>query len=109
MADTTTRYYYDDQRVVLETDYDSSGPSESDLRYFIYGNYIDEVLVMHDCSSGNDYYYGHDHLFSPVVLYNLIGTISERYEYDALPGLVGYADVYPYLSAPCRDGDHVAV
>lgn len=42
---TTTHYYYDDQRVLLETDYDSGTQSETDVRYFVYGNYIDEVLV----------------------------------------------------------------
>ncbi|MCD6534624.1 MAG: hypothetical protein J7L25_11220, partial [Deltaproteobacteria bacterium] len=42
---TTTRYYYDDQRVLLETD--ASG-TEYDARYFVYGNYIDEVLLMAD-------------------------------------------------------------
>jgi len=30
-----------------------------------------------------DYYYIHDHLFSPVALENAYGTINWRYEYDA--------------------------
>ena len=34
-------------------------------------------------SSGNDYYYLHDHLFSPAVLVEDNGTVVERYEYDA--------------------------
>ncbi len=85
IADKTTRYYYDDQRVLLETDVDAS---ETDVRYFIYGNYIDEVLLMRDLDSSNgipdgDYYYGHDHLYSVVVLFDGSGSVAERYEYDA--------------------------
>lgn len=53
---TAKRYYYDDQRIVLQTDVDTL---ETDLRYFIYGNYIDEVLLMANCSQPmpGDYYY----------------------------------------------------
>jgi hypothetical protein len=55
--------------VLLETDYDSGTQAETDVRYFVYGNYIDEVLVMADVDSGNgitdgDYYYGHDLSYS---------------------------------------------
>ena len=55
------------------------------LRDYIYGNYIDEVLLMVADPDGTpaDYYLGHDHLFSPVVLFAAAGTIFERYEYDA--------------------------
>ncbi len=31
----------------------------------------------------NDYYYVHDHLYSPVALVFPNGTVLERYEYDA--------------------------
>ena len=30
-----------------------------------------------------DYYLGHDHLFSPTVLFRDYGAVAERYEYDA--------------------------
>lgn len=33
--------------------------------------------------SGDDHYYAHDHLFSPVTLIADDGTVEERYEYDA--------------------------
>jgi len=49
---------------------------------FIYGNYIDEVLRMTD-GDANDYYYVHDHLYSPVALVSSGGNVVERYEYDA--------------------------
>ncbi len=75
---TATRYYYDDQRVLLEMD--ATG-TEYDLRYFVYGNYIDEVLVMTDVDSGNavtdgDYFYAHDHLYSPAALFDAAGTVQ---------------------------------
>ena len=34
-------------------------------------------------AGAKDYYYVHDHLYSPVALANSGGTILERYEYDA--------------------------
>ena len=65
--------------------YDDSNSVKS---FFIYGNgtespqwRIDEVLLMKD--EGNDYYYAHDHLYSPAALIDSSGTILERYEYDA--------------------------
>ncbi len=40
--------------------------SETLERKYVYGNYIDEVLMMDDASSAAecDYYYRHDHLYS---------------------------------------------
>ena len=76
IADKTTHYYYSDQWQVLST-YIGSTLDKS----FVYGNYIDEVLVMNDGT--DDYYYLHDHLYSPVALLNASGSVIERYEYDA--------------------------
>jgi RHS repeat-associated protein len=80
IAGTTTRYYYDDQRVAVQTQV--SGGVESDDRYFVFGNYIDEVLIMRT-AAGTETYYAHDHLYSPVALFASNGTVAERYEYDA--------------------------
>jgi len=52
-------------------------------RYFVYGNYIDEPLVMHRESDDKDYYYAQDHLYSVVALTDDNGSVVERYEYDA--------------------------
>ncbi len=84
IAGTTTRYYYDDQRVAVQTQV--SGGVESDFRYYVFGNYIDEVLVMAVIPAQGpiqDLYYAHDHLYSPVALLDDTGAIAERYEYDA--------------------------
>ncbi|NLW84175.1 MAG: RHS repeat-associated core domain-containing protein [Phycisphaerae bacterium] len=79
IAGTTRRYYYDDQRVAVQTQV--SGSVETDDRYFVFGNYIDETLLMHVDAA--DLYYAHDHLYSPVALFAANGTVAERYEYDA--------------------------
>lgn len=84
---TTTRFYYDDQRIVLQTE--SNGQTQPD-RTFVYGNYIDKVLVMSVIPAQGaiqDYYYAHDHLYSPAVLFAYDSQQQswlpcERYEYD---------------------------
>jgi RHS repeat-associated protein len=49
---------------------------------YVYGNYIDEVLVKG--SAEGIYNYIHDHLYSTVaLLHGLTGVCNERYEYDA--------------------------
>jgi RHS repeat-associated protein len=79
----TIRYYYDGQRAVLQAESRTDGLEE---RALVYGNYIDEVLAMRrKTATGGwvDFFYGHDHLYSPAVLFNPIGGVMERYEYDA--------------------------
>ena len=75
-ANITTRYYYDGWRVLAETD-----AADTTQREYVYGNYLDETLIFTD-SGDNDYYYVHDHLFSPVALLDEDGVVLERYEYD---------------------------
>ena len=77
IASNVTLFYYSSDWQVL-AEYDGSGSLQ---RTFVYGNYIDEVLLMNDGSS--DYLYLHDHLYSPSVLLNASGSVIERYEYDA--------------------------
>lgn len=43
VAGVTTCFYYDDQRVILESE---TRPEGLEQRVFVYGNYIDETLVM---------------------------------------------------------------
>ncbi|MBL7214723.1 MAG: hypothetical protein ISS71_03485 [Phycisphaerae bacterium] len=73
--DETYYYYSDNWQVLAEHD------GTSFTNQYIYGNYIDEVLVMDD--GANDYFYLHDHLYSPVALTDSAGAVVERYEYDA--------------------------
>ena len=77
-AANTRYYYYNDQWQVLE----ERDGSDVLKQYFVYGNYIDEVLARF--VSMIPLYYAHDHLYSPAALVNMTGTsIIERYEYDA--------------------------
>jgi len=76
-ASKTTLYYYNDNwQVFGEFDGD-----DDFKRWYIYGNYIDEVLF--SPGVGGNYYYVHDHLYSPVALVDVSGTVIERYEYNA--------------------------
>jgi RHS repeat-associated protein len=79
VASEATFYYYNDGWQVL-AEYDYMGP----LRRFVYGNYVDEPLVMSD--HNGDYFYTHDHVYSTVALIGNVDeawTIVERCEYNA--------------------------
>jgi hypothetical protein len=75
-AGLTTRYYYDGHRVLLETD-----GGDNDQRAYVYGSYIDEVLVMTDYTAQGDpdYFFAQDHLYSTVALFDAAGAVIERY------------------------------
>jgi len=77
----TGRYYYDKDWRILN-DYDTSATPVMKRRY-LYGNYIDEVLVSM-ASPSTSYVYVHDHLYNTVALcLRTTAAIVERYEYDA--------------------------
>jgi len=72
-----TRYYYDAQNVVLETDAD-----EAPRRSFVHGSqYIDERLLMR-LPNGQEYYYLPRELYSVAALTDETGTIVEAATYD---------------------------
>ncbi len=79
VASETTLYYYNPEWQCL-AEYSGAGALQA---YYVYGNYIDEPLVMHRQSDGKDYFYGHDHLYSTGVLLDDTGSVVERCEYDA--------------------------
>jgi len=85
VADTNNIYYYNDNWQVL-CDYNDTGTGGTFERWFAYGNYIDEAVLMSESWNVWLYmrYFVHDHLYSPVALTNSLGmAVSERYEYDA--------------------------
>ncbi|NLH15397.1 MAG: hypothetical protein GX455_02350 [Phycisphaerae bacterium] len=90
LAGQTTLYYNDPEWRVLA---EYAPTNNQQLRKYVYGNYIDEALVLIDTYDSDNspvgtYYFLHDHLFSPAVLIgydneNEIWIPVERYEYDA--------------------------
>ena len=83
VAGTTNVYYYNDKWQVL-CDYNDTGAAGTGQRWFAYGNYIDEALIMGTGTLWYEmWYYAHDHLYSPVFLAGYTGVPVERYEYDA--------------------------
>jgi RHS repeat-associated protein len=91
VAGKETLYYYSDNWQVLLSVTDES-QNGSEWKLFVYGNYIDEVLRRERYFLINGQkaaagplvmYYLHDHLYSPAALVDSVGTVFERYEYDA--------------------------
>ena len=75
--DVTTKYVYDGGQVIAE--YDGSDM----LRKFVYGQGIDEPIIIIDVSDNNTVYYYHfDGLGSVAAFSNVNGEIVERYSYD---------------------------
>jgi RHS repeat-associated protein len=81
---TTTRYFYNDKRIIEE----QNGTGMTQATY-VYGNYIDEVLTMNRL--GTNYYYHQNALWSVEAVTNSAGAPVERYRYDAY-GFVTVAD-----------------
>ncbi|HHA19347.1 MAG TPA: hypothetical protein ENK70_06545, partial [Methylophaga sp.] len=81
IASTTRYYYYNDKWQVLDEYYDGT----PFINHYVYGNYIDETLMMvNNVFGGDDLFYVHDHLYSPVALISGdMELLLERYEYDA--------------------------
>ena len=77
VAAVTTLYYYDPDWRCLE-EYEGGTLD----RLYVYGNYIDEVVL--SGGTAGAYYTLHDHLHSAVALLDTgTGAVLERYEYDA--------------------------
>ena len=89
----TRTYYYSDNRQVL-TAYDSTN---TQTEMYIWGNYIDEAVYA--STSTGQYYYTHDHLYSPAALIDSSGSVIERYEYDAYGKTTILSPAYSVLSS----------
>jgi RHS repeat-associated protein len=78
----TKRYLHDGDQVIEEY---NGAATPARQRYYVWGNYIDELLMMHndDGGGGTDYYACHDQIYSPHALLSSTGSIVERYDYDA--------------------------
>jgi RHS repeat-associated protein len=72
----TTRYFYDDARIV--EDEDQFG---NPLSTYVYGNFVDEVLTLD--RPGHTYYYHQNAVWSAEAVTDQTGSPVERYRYDA--------------------------
>jgi RHS repeat-associated protein len=89
---TTTRYFYDDARIIEEQD----GGAIIQATY-VYGDYVDEVLTMD--RGGQTYYYHQNALWSVEAITDSTATVVERDAYDAYgaPTTLTSAIGNPYL------------
>jgi len=95
-ANTRWLYYNDKWQITAEY-----GTAATPTVTYVYGNYIDEVLLR--LGSGSlqaRMIYAHDHLFSPAALVETDGVIYERYEYDAYGAAAIYSSSYAPRSIP---------
>ncbi|MBI9019352.1 MAG: hypothetical protein JEZ07_19035 [Phycisphaerae bacterium] len=78
--ESTTLYWYNNNwQVLAETD-----GADSLERIFLYGNYIDEVLIHQEVANSYQLYYQlQDHLYSSVALLDQNNTVVQRVEYDS--------------------------
>ncbi len=85
----TKHYYYNAAWQVIFED-DTTGSTDIS---FVFGNYIDEAVLMRNFNTVADYYYAHNHLFSPTALLNDTGGPVERYEYNAYGEVTIYTNM----------------
>ncbi|MBI9019390.1 MAG: hypothetical protein JEZ07_19245 [Phycisphaerae bacterium] len=78
--ESTTLYWYNNNwQVLAETD-----ETDSLERVFLYGNYIDEVLINQEVANSYQLYYQlQDYLYSSVALLDQNNAVVQRVEYDS--------------------------
>jgi RHS repeat-associated protein len=81
VGSVTKRYLHDGDQVIEEY---NGAATPARQRYYIWGNYVDELLLLNDdAGDDSDYFVCHDQIYSPHALLNSTGSIVERYDYDA--------------------------
>ena len=79
IANGTTYYYYDGERIIAE--YDAADTLE---RYYVHGEtYVDEHAVVHEAASDKDFAYSLDDMYNVVGLVDDTGELVAGYIYDA--------------------------
>jgi RHS repeat-associated protein len=84
-AGTTTRFYYTRQKQIIET----TDGSDTVQKVFVWGNYIDELILYEDVagvgdssSAGDEFFALRHHNYNVVALVDDTGTVQERYDYN---------------------------
>jgi RHS repeat-associated protein len=79
IANGTTYYYYDGERIVAEYD-----ATDTLTRYYVHGEtYVDEHAIVHEAASAEDYAYAVDDMYNVVGLVDDTGELVAGYIYDA--------------------------
>ena len=88
-----SRYYYfsDNWQVLEEYSVETTPAIEA---YYVWGNYLDELLFIWNAGNQLAAHALQDHLFSTVALVDVTdGTVLERYEYNAYGKATVYTDM----------------
>ena len=82
-SNMTTLYVPDRAQELAE--YNTSGGTLPLANKYVYGDYIDEPVMMVNVSAGNeaDYYFHQNNLYSVAVLTSQAGVVQEYYAYTA--------------------------
>jgi len=73
----TKRFYFDKQSIVEQTD-----GSDTVQQSYIWGNYIDELLLYENVSAGNEYYTLRNNNYDVTTAVDNTGAVQERYDYN---------------------------
>jgi RHS repeat-associated protein len=77
----TKHFLYDADQVIEEY---NGAATPARQRYYIWGNYVDELLLLNDdAGDDSDYFVCYDQIYSSQALLSSTGSIVERYDYDA--------------------------
>ncbi len=91
-AGATINYYYQGLFIIEERN-----AADAVTATYVSGADIDNLLTMN--RAGNVYYYHHNALGSVAAVSNAVGTVLERYEYDAYGKPIIYNNTYTVLGA----------
>lgn len=90
-SDTRYYYYSSDQQVLAE--YDNCTSAANLIQWFVYGNYIDEVVARNTATpAANMQYYVQNLQYSVTALRDSNGNMLEQYDYDAYGRVRVYTD-----------------
>jgi RHS repeat-associated protein len=104
MTETTNVYFHNNDWQIL-SEYDGSNNYK---KSYVYGNYIDEVLMSFVLPINSSCkYYVHDHLYSPAALLYYSGPAVDRYEYDAYGNCTILSPTYDIRNTSLYDNPYL--
>ena len=84
-------YLYDGSQCIEERDVDYELETDTPVRQYVWGQYVDELIQQREINGGNpDYYLLSDLLYRAVALTDDEGAIVETYDCDAYGNTIAY-------------------